>query len=105
MCSGREGVPCRSAAIVRAYQGVFQPQLLVHALGYDLSRPFLYYGDGQMLTAGGYGELVSQYLQALRSLGLRRGARIGVYVEGEISVSTGIGIDGDKNKDKLNGSA
>ena len=60
------------------HQGVFQPQLLVHALSYDLSRPFLYYDDGQMLTAGGYGELVSRYLQALRSLGLRRGARIGV---------------------------
>jgi len=40
------------------YQGVFQPQLLVHALSYDLGRPFLYYDDGQMLTAGGYGELI-----------------------------------------------
>src|SRR5882757_11024975 len=60
------------------YQGVFQPQVLVHALSYDLERPFLYYGDGEMLTARAYRDLVSQFLQALHSLGLKRGARIGV---------------------------
>jgi fatty-acyl-CoA synthase len=60
------------------YQGVFQPQPLVHALSHDANRPFLYYDDGRMLTAGDYGNMVSQYLQALRSLGFERGARIGV---------------------------
>ncbi|MGF6899859.1 AMP-binding protein [Paraburkholderia sp. GAS348] len=60
------------------YQGIFQPQLLVHALSYNLDRPFLHYGDDQIMTAGDYRDLVSQYLQSLRVLGLARGARIGV---------------------------
>jgi fatty-acyl-CoA synthase len=62
----------------KIHQGVFQPQLLVHALSHELDRPFLYYGENQVLSAGGFRDLISRYLQAIRLLGIQPGARIGI---------------------------
>ena len=67
-----------SHAVDGIYQGVFQPQVLVHALSHDPERPFLYYGEDRVLTTGGFRQLISQFQQALASLGLKHGARIGI---------------------------
>ncbi|NGY06992.1 AMP-binding protein [Solimonas terrae] len=66
-----------TAAGTELYQGAYQPQILVHALSYDLDRPLIYVGE-QVISARAFRDLVSQYLQALQSLGLGRGAKIGV---------------------------
>jgi fatty-acyl-CoA synthase len=86
-----------STVVHGPHQGVFQPQLLVNALSYDLDRPFLYSDDGQIITAGAYRDLVSQYLQGLKSLGLERGARIGVLSANrpEVLVITGACLLGE----------
>lgn len=60
------------------HAGVFQPQLLAHALGRDLSRPALHLADGRLLSVGEVRDSTSQYLQALADSGLRPGARVGI---------------------------
>jgi fatty-acyl-CoA synthase len=67
-----------SNTIEGIYQGVFQPQILVHTLSHDLERPFLHYGEDQVLSAGGFRDLISRFQQAFHALGLRKGARIGI---------------------------
>jgi fatty-acyl-CoA synthase len=53
--------------------------LLVHSLSYDLDRPVVTFNDtGRIVTAREYRDVISQYAQALNSLGLVKGTRVGV---------------------------
>jgi acyl-CoA synthetase (AMP-forming)/AMP-acid ligase II len=60
------------------YAGVFPPHMLVHALSHDLDRPVMHMWDGRVLTAGQIRDLTSTYVQALQSLGIAKGTRLGV---------------------------
>ncbi len=62
----------------RLHQGVFQPHILLNALAHDLHRPVLYTDDGTLLCAGDLRDFASRYCQALASLGLQAGARVGL---------------------------
>jgi fatty-acyl-CoA synthase len=54
-------------------------ELLIHSLSYDVDRPVVTFHDtGRVVTAGEYRDLISSYVQALNSLGLAPGARIGL---------------------------
>jgi len=53
--------------------------LLVHSLSYDLDRPVVTFNDtGRVVTAREYRDVISQYAQALNSLGLPKGTRVGL---------------------------
>jgi fatty-acyl-CoA synthase len=53
--------------------------LLVHALSYDLDRPVVHFIDtGRAVTARDFRDIVSQYAQALNSLKLPKGTRVGL---------------------------
>jgi fatty-acyl-CoA synthase len=56
-----------------------QADLLIHSLSYDLDRPVVTFSEtGQVVTARGFRDLVSRYAQALKSKGLKKGARVGL---------------------------
>src|SRR5690606_28959281 len=53
--------------------------LLVHSLSYDLDRPVMTLADsGRVVTAGEFRDVISCYAQALKSKGLKKGARVGL---------------------------
>jgi fatty-acyl-CoA synthase len=53
--------------------------LLVHSLSYDLDRPVVQFSDtGRIVTAREFRDVVSQYAQALNSLRLPKGTRVGL---------------------------
>lgn len=57
---------------------LYAPNLLVNALNQDPGRPLLNILDGANLTVGDVRDTTSQYCQALKSLGLGKGSRIGL---------------------------
>jgi fatty-acyl-CoA synthase len=52
--------------------------VLVHALSQDPSRPLLQLIDGPLLSVGEVRDATSQFVQALRSLGVGAGSRVGI---------------------------
>lgn len=53
--------------------------LLIHSLSYDLDRPVVLFNDsGRVVTAREYRDVISTYAQALKSLGLPKGTRVGL---------------------------
>jgi fatty-acyl-CoA synthase len=60
------------------YKGVYQPQLLVHALSHHPNRPVIHLEDGRVVTAGDLKDETSRYCQALAAIGLPPQARIGI---------------------------
>lgn len=52
--------------------------ILVNALNQDPARPLLGLLDGPTLTVGEVRDATSQFVQALRSLGVKPGTRIGM---------------------------
>jgi fatty-acyl-CoA synthase len=68
------------------HQGVFQPQLLVHALQKDSDRVLIYSADGTVMTVGAFRDLTSQVSQGLAGLGLLEGARIGLLSGNRLEV-------------------
>jgi len=58
----------------------FSPaDLLIHSLSYDLDRPVVTFNDtGRSVTAREFRDVISLYAQALRSKGLKKGARVGL---------------------------
>jgi fatty-acyl-CoA synthase len=59
--------------------GLSAGDLLVHALSYDLERPVVQFSDtGRIITARQFRDVVSQYAQALNSLHLAKGTRVGL---------------------------
>ncbi|MGC1510857.1 AMP-binding protein [Ketobacter sp.] len=60
------------------HRPLFAPDLLVNALGQDPGRPLLNILGGAMLSVGEVRDSTSQFCQALRSLGLTKGWRIGL---------------------------
>lgn len=56
----------------------YAPAILVNALNQDPDRPLLHQLDGPTLTVGEVRDAVSQFAQALESLGVGRGTRVGL---------------------------
>jgi fatty-acyl-CoA synthase len=53
--------------------------LMIHSLSMDLDRPVVTFNDsGHVINAREYRDLLSTYVQALNSLGLGKGARVGL---------------------------
>ena len=56
-----------------------ESDLLIHSLSYDLDRPVVTFNDtGRIVTAREFRDVVSRYAQALKSKGLKKGARVGL---------------------------
>jgi len=60
------------------HRPLYVPDVLVNALNQDPDRPLLQLLDGPMLTVGEIRDATSQFEQALRSLGVKPGTRVGV---------------------------
>jgi len=60
------------------HRPLYVPDLLVNALNQDPQRPLLQLVDGPLLNVGQVRDATSQFVQALRSLGVRAGSRVGV---------------------------
>lgn len=60
------------------HRPLYVPDVLVNALNQDPSRPLLEILGGETLTVGDVRDATSRFSQALQSLGLGRGARIGL---------------------------
>lgn len=60
------------------HRPLYVPDLLVNALNQDPTRPLLQILGGPMLTVGDVRNATSQFCQALRSLGLGKGSRVGL---------------------------
>ena len=60
------------------HDGVYSPQLLVHALGRELERPVVVFDSGRTVRAAELRDLVSSFIQALESIGVRPGTRVGL---------------------------
>jgi fatty-acyl-CoA synthase len=60
------------------HRPLYVPDLLVNALNQDPRRPLLQLIDGPLLTVGQVRDATSQFLQALRSLGIKAGSRVGM---------------------------
>jgi fatty-acyl-CoA synthase len=62
----------------RLHQGLFTPDMMVRALSRDLDRTVIHVVDGTTISAAAFRDATSRYCQALQSLGLPLGARIGI---------------------------
>ncbi|NPU93064.1 MAG: AMP-binding protein [Gammaproteobacteria bacterium] len=60
------------------HRPLYAPDLLVNALNQDPARPLLNILGGASLTVGDVRDATSQFCQALQSLGLAKGSRIGL---------------------------
>ena len=60
------------------HRPLYFPDLLVNALNQDPDRPLLQLLDGPLWTVGQVRDATSQFVQALRSLGVSAGTRVGV---------------------------
>jgi fatty-acyl-CoA synthase len=60
------------------HRPLYVPDLLVNALSQDPTRPLLQLLGGPMLTVGQVRDETSQFVQALSSLGVKAGTRVGV---------------------------
>jgi fatty-acyl-CoA synthase len=59
------------------HRPLYVPDLLVNALSQAPDRPLLQLDGGEMLTVGKVRDATSQFVQALRALGVGRGSRVG----------------------------
>src|ERR1700676_153546 len=60
------------------HRGMFTPDMMVRALQRDLDRTVIQLADGTTISAAAFCAATSRCCQALRSLGLPVGARIGI---------------------------
>jgi fatty-acyl-CoA synthase len=60
------------------HRPLYVPELLVNALNQTPDRPLLHRLDGPTLRVGDMRDAASRYVQALRSLGVGRGTRVGL---------------------------
>lgn len=60
------------------HRPLYVPELLVNALNQDSDRPMLNLLDGPTLTVGQVRDAASQFVQALQSLGIGKGKRVGL---------------------------
>ncbi|WP_273034978.1 AMP-binding protein, partial [Spongiibacter tropicus] len=60
------------------YETVCMPQLLIEGLNRYHDRPCLFMGDGHTLSYTEMREATSKLIQALASLGLRKGTRVAI---------------------------
>jgi fatty-acyl-CoA synthase len=83
------------------HRPLYVPDLLVNALNQTPERPFLQLDGAEMLTVGKVRDASSQFLQALRSLGVGRGSRVAtlstnrpevLYVSNAIQILSAIAV-------------
>lgn len=60
------------------HRPLYIPDILVNALSQDAGRPLLQLQGGPMLSVGDVRDAASQFVQALRSLGVGAGTRVGL---------------------------
>lgn len=60
------------------HRPLYVPDLLVNALSQDPARPLLQLLNGPMLSVGDVRDAASQFIQALQSLGVGKGTRVGL---------------------------
>lgn len=60
------------------HRPLYVPELLANALNQDSTRPLLQLLNGPMLTVGDVRDAASQFVQALQSLGVGKGTRVGL---------------------------
>ena len=60
------------------HRPLYVPELLANALSQDSNRPLLQLLNGPMLTVGDVRDAASQFVQALQSLGVGKGTRVGL---------------------------
>jgi fatty-acyl-CoA synthase len=73
------GADGRTGGPVQADTSLWTADPLVHSLSYDLDRPVVTFNDtGRVVKAREYRDVISCYAQALQSLGLAKGARVGL---------------------------
>ena len=60
------------------HRPLYCADILVNALNQDPTRPLLHLLDGPTLTVGQMRDAISQFAQALRSLGVKTGTRVGL---------------------------
>ncbi|MFT3930770.1 MAG: AMP-binding protein [Spongiibacteraceae bacterium] len=60
------------------HRPLYVPELLANALSQDSTRPLLQLLNGPMLTVGDVRDAASQFVQALQSLGVGKGSRVGL---------------------------
>lgn len=60
------------------HRPLYVPELLANALGQTPGRPLLQLADGTGYTVGQVRDATSRFVQALRSLGVARGTRVGL---------------------------
>ena len=60
------------------HRPLYCADILINALNHDTGRPLLHLLDGPTLTVGEVRDAISRFAQALRSLGITAGTRVGV---------------------------
>lgn len=60
------------------HRPLYVPELLANALSQDSNRPMLQLLNGPLLTVGDVRDAASQFVQALQSLGVGKGTRVGL---------------------------
>lgn len=60
------------------HRPLYVPELLVNALNQDSARPMLQLLNGPLLTVGDVRDAASQFVQALQSVGVGKGTRVGL---------------------------
>ena len=60
------------------HRPLYVPEILANALNQDSQRPMLQLLNGPMLTVGDVRDAASQFVQALQSLGVGKGTRVGL---------------------------
>jgi fatty-acyl-CoA synthase len=60
------------------HRPLYMPDILVNALSTDHDRPMLHLLDGPTLNVGQVRDATSQFMQALASLGVGKGTRVGL---------------------------
>ena len=71
------------------HRPLYCADILVNALNQDPARPLLHLLDGPTLTVGQMRDAISQFAQALRSLGVKAGTRVGLMRLGYSGGTTG----------------
>lgn len=60
------------------HRPLYVPDVFVNAISQDASRPLIQLLGGPMMTVGDVHDATSQYMQALLSLGIKQGMRVGM---------------------------
>src|SRR5579862_7356339 len=68
------------------HRTLYCTDILINALNQDPNRPLLHLLDGPTLTVGDVRDSISRFAQALRSLGITAGTRVGLLSANRLEV-------------------